>query len=538
MSEGLATTFHLLAGTSNEAAVRALTAVLDSPLEPVRRRALEALITRRSSGGKREVLARFEQLDERGLEYFKQNANRMAATLRAALLDADDPLRGNACRATLLLGEVDLIPALVGALDNAHGPLADELAAALIELAQRLATQLLASDDTPGRRDPQTIRSTVLGALERAVRGYRAQDRPELVEAFLLLTPADNVVLQELLASSANRAVAVLADQFTHHPHPAAMDLVLNLLDEPKPAAAVIGAVARRRDLEFARRLLQKVGEHPTRTLRHNLRRIRSLACLQNDLTAIDQLDEPQQAAAIELTVLTSIPRDEAFRVVQHLLLHGLPAARQAAARALEEFNGTAANDLAVQALDDPDPHVQARILAHIRRRGIPGILPRLVDKAESPHEVVRAAAQETLAEFSFKRYWGAFDMLEDDVRRTTGKMVRKIDPYAVPLLQQYLADAGRGNRLRAIEVAVTLQLVPTLEDRLIEMLDDEDHIIRHRVVAALAHVVSPTSEAALRAALEDPSETVRQAARSSLDERRLFDQWQQVWESPKEAAP
>ena len=36
----------------------------------------------------------------------------------------------------------------------------------------------------------------------------------------------------------------------------------------------------------------------------------------------------------------------------------------------------------------------------------------------DSPHAVVRKAARESLAEFSFRRYLAAFDMLDEEVRQ------------------------------------------------------------------------------------------------------------------------
>ena len=80
---------------------------------------------------------------------------------------------------------------------------------------------------------------------------------------------------------------------------------------------------------------------------------------------------------------------------------------------------------------------MQANALRQLRTRGIPGALTRLVDMMESPHEVVRRAVRESLAEFNFKRFLAAYDMLDDEVRRSTGAMVRKIDPEATPQLQR-----------------------------------------------------------------------------------------------------
>jgi len=533
VSEGLATTFQVLTQTPNEAAVRALTAVLDSPLEPIRRQALETLIARRTSGGKREVLARIDQLDEKGLAFFRARAARMTSTLRAAVLDANDPLRNNACRAALLLNEVDLIPALVSVLEDHQDPDRAQIAGVLMELAKCLADQLHDPQAPSGHRDPRAVRDNVLGALERAIRQFTRHDRPELAEAFALLVPASNAVLTQTLNSSGNPATALLLEQFTRNPHPAILQLVLDLFDDPKAPMAVITAVARRADLDFVQRLLRKTAGEPAPAMRKNLKRVHSLAWLQGDAALIDQLSDEEQAAALNLGMLTKTPRDQLFRLIRHLLQHGGQRARRAAARALEQFNGKEANELTLQSLDDPDPFVQAAILGHLRQRGIPGVMPRLVEMARSPHQVVREAAQENLGEFSFDRYREAYGMLDDDVRRSTGEMVKNVDPFTVPLLREELAHASRARRLRGIEMAVNLELVDQVDHELATLAEDEDLIVRLEALAALSRATSPESDRVLREAAKDPNERVRDAARRSLEERNVVSQWMEIWGSP-----
>ena len=535
MSEGLAATFQVLVQTPNEAAVRALTAVLDSPLEPIRRRALEALIERRSSGGKREVLARIDELDERGLDFFRARAARMTSTLRAAILDVEDPLRSNACRAALILNEVDLIPALVSVLEDQRDPGGTEIARTLIELADCLANQLLDPQATAARRDPQAVRNNVLGALERAIRRFSRQDKHELVEAFALLVPASNTTLFQTLNSSGNPATSLLLEQFTQNRHPAVIQLVLDLFEDVKAPVAVITAVARRADLEFVRRLLRKTVDEPAPGVRKNLKRVRSLAWLHRDTWLIDRLSDEEQHAALNLGLLTKTPRDQLFILIRHLLENGGVRARRTAAKALEQFNGKEANELALWALDDPDPFVQVGVLSHFRQRGIPGAMPKLVEMAKSPHQSVREAAQENLGEFSFERYLGAYGMLDEEVRQSTGEMVKQVDPYTIPLLREELVSPLRAKRLRGIEMAVNLDLIDQVRDEMVTLLDDEDLIVRLEVIAALAKSASRESETLLRERLNDPNERVREAALRGLEERSLVSQWQKVWDSPNQ---
>ena len=68
----------------------------------------------------------------------------------------------------------------------------------------------------------------------------------------------------------------------------------------------------------------------------------------------------------------------------------------------------------------------------------------------DSPHSVVRKAARESLAEFSFRRYLAAVENVRR--RRAAGPPAcwcRKIDPQTVPLLKEELRSPMRTRRLR-----------------------------------------------------------------------------------------
>ena len=252
-----------------------------------------------------------------------------------------------------------------------------------------------------------------------------------------------------------------------------------------------------------------------------NLKRIDAIPWLQRSGAPWRQLDDAAQHALVRLAIASNIPRLQVFGVLESVLLHGNAGGRREAARALAEFHGAEANALALKALDDPDPQVQAHIVAQLRGRGIPGVLPGLVEMVDSPHAVIRKAAQESLAEFSFRRFLGSFDLLDDDVRRSTGLLVKKIDPQTGPLLKEELHSPVRTRRLRALAIARLIDLVERLEEPIRKLLaDDDDHMVRMEAAAALGRSDSEASRLALERALGDRSETVRETAARSLQER------------------
>ena len=262
---------------------------------------------------------------------------------------------------------------------------------------------------------------------------------------------------------------------------------------------------------------MRKIGAEPSPAVAANLKRIENVAWLQSEPALLERLDDAGQYAAVQLAMRSGMNRWAVFKMIEFLLQHGNDGGRRAASAALEQFSGVEANALCLRALSDPSPEVQANALRQLRARGIPGALSRLVEMMETPHEMVRRAVRESLAEFNFRRFLAAYDMLEDEVRRSTGSMVRKIDPEAIPQLQEEVAAKSRTRRLRAIHAAVSMGAAVDVEEQLVQRLADEDHVVRAEAARALGDCNTPAAWDALADACGDRSIVVQEAAEESL---------------------
>ena len=109
--------------------------------------------------------------------------------------------------------------------------------------------------------------------------------------------------------------------------------------------------------------------------------------------------------------------------------------------------------------------------------------------------------------------------MFDDDVRRSTAALVKKIDTQSIPLLNDELPSPIRTRRIRGLAIARAMDAVESVEDAVIALLQDEDHVVRVEAAIALASSLSPASIVALTAALNDKSEVVRLTAQRSLQE-------------------
>jgi len=517
VSESLNTTFAILSKSRNDAAIAVLFPLLESPHPNIAEAAVRALLDRRSPRGTRELLRRLPSMDERWKNIISARRGRMTAVLRDAILGTDDQQYKNACQAILWFREYDLVPALINSAEDPANPQAGLAAQTLRDLAQMLYEELAGPRDYKERRDPQVVRKHVVTTIEASILRFDKHRCREIVESFLVLVKSSNSQLRKILADPYNASFLTVVDVLTHNAQPGVMSLLLNFMDDPDSPHAALNALAHRNDVKFIKCLVEHVGDQPSAHHLTNLKRIKQIAWATTGHRALATFDDAAQFAAVGLVMLSGLGQFEKFEFIELLLNHGNVGGRRAAAKALADFSGADANALAKQLLADPDAQVQAAAVSQLRPRGIPGALTTLLEMIDSPFEEVRQAVRDNLDEFSFKRFLGAFDMLEDDVRQSTGALVKKIDPQTVPTLVNELEAPARTRRLRAMEVAEALDVVAELEPSILQQLGDSDHMIRVMAAQVLAACNTAATQRALREALLDRSVIVQETAEASL---------------------
>ena len=521
-ASGLPLTFDLLARTPNEAAIGVLIPALDAADTAIQLGALRAILDRRSPVGQREVLKRLHTASHHWRAIIDERRGRMTHALRDGVLGTEDQLCQNACQAILWFREYDLVPALVTAMedhDHSHCAL---LGSTLLGLADLLYEELTQPRDYSNRRDPLLVRRNVTGSLEAAVRHHGKNSRREIIDAFLMLAGRDNVTLKLILQDPHHVAYLPVVDALLRNPRLGVMRLLLSYLEDPHAPSAAISVLAHRSDRAFIEMLLERIGSEPSQQAASNLKRIDNIVWLRGNEAFVDQLDEAGQQGLLALVTASGMKRGDVLKLLERLLRGGTPGGRRAAARALGAFNGAEANALALVALEDSDPQVQATIVAQLRQRGIPGALGRLIDLVDHPDETVAAKARESLSEFNFDRFVAAFDMLDDEVRRSTGSLVKKVSPQAVATVREEMQSLSRMKRLRALGIAEAMQAVGELEDDIVGLLADSDHLVRAEAARVLGGSRSSAARAALQSATSDRSPAVRDAAERTLERLSL----------------
>ncbi len=519
MKNGLNATFDFLAKTENKKAVEVLTAGMDCSHKPSRTRSVKAILQRRDEEGHAEVFRRLAKLDEKSHSYIKERAKRLVGVVSHTLEEGDHKQAVEACDAILEFRLYDVLPGLLATAEKQSCRESDLAAETILKLAELFYGELSGADDQPRRKDIENVRRQMTSTLEDAARRYLKHNRLEIVEAFLLVAKSSNATLRNLLRSPEEAAHAAVVEVLNTSQHGGVIRLLLSFLEDPQMPRCALRVMCKRTDPKFVTNLLQRAcpGQSRVKTYIETLRRFNDITWAEPEYEMLAGLDEENQGNAVELLMASSLDRQRVLDILEYMLADGKPLGRRTAARALADLPGPRADALALKSLEDSDPGVRANILKQLRPRKIPGamtLLIRMVDKAPEP---VRAALSETMPEFSFRQFVTNFDSMPEGIQPLSGQLVRQIDLNTPKLLQIELGVLSPVRRRRAINVAAAMGLVRELEEFIVPLMSDNDHMVRVAAAQALADCETETSWESLRDALFDSSVVVQEAAERSL---------------------
>lgn len=517
MSDALEITFETLTASRNDATNAVLLAALQSTDGDVYDSALKSVVARRHKAGHLAVLSMWHRLSPKQRQYLQEGRGRISGALRDGVLSEEERLFENACEVVEYFGEFDLISTLVTLAENQKHVHAEAATQLVLRLVQQLSDMIHGPRDYEDRRNPEALSRIVLESLERSVERFRTHKRSELIEAFVILGGLSSNVLRQILDEPHHPCYLTVINTLTNSDSAGVVEFLLRSLKTEHTSLNVLNVVSKRDDPTFVKKLLEFTDNLLTGKVAKNISRIRSFAWLQSGERGFQMFDEIDQARCIKLVECSGVKPDEFLDLLENILKRGAPEARWAACEALATIPGDRGNHLVLNAINDADPMVQAAATRQIRDRHIPGAMAILLRQIDSPHDEVRDATCQALSEFSFANFLTSFEGLHDDARRTTGALVKKADPETVPGLLSEMKENSRKRRLRAIEMADVMELVPQVSDGLIELLEDDDHLVRAAAADALQFCPTAKVQDALRRAANDRSPAVQNSAKSSL---------------------
>jgi len=518
---GIDKTLQVLAETRNGAASDLLLPALDSTLSVVAEGAVVAILERQCSDGELELVRRWRNMSPRWHELISERSSRLHNAIRTAIVGKESKLCVSGCAALVDLGEFDLLPTLISVAEDTKHPCSTQAAETVLEVANKIYK--LASeprDYRAERRDPQLLIRNAAKTLEGSIKRFAQHKRAEILESFLQLASRDNSTLKSILQNPKEGRYDAVIDALTYNQRPGTIRLLLNFLDDPQAPESLLKIIRERIDTEFIVRLLAKVEKDLTPIALRNLLRLRDFAWLDDELLTLDELDAASIATVAKLCTQSGMNRHRVFSVLQELIARDEPSGRLAAVKSLADFKGGAADDLLREAMDDIDPAVRASALLECRQREIPGTMQRLVASLDSEHEVEARVGRDCLGEFNLNRFLTSFEKFDESNRVSTGALVRKIQKDAEEMLKVELQAPARTRRLRALEAAPYLDVLPEVLPEVMPLTEDEDHFIRAASATVLGYCDTQDARDALRKLLVDSSRQVQEAAEHALQKQ------------------
>ena len=519
MSRGLNATFGYLAKTKNKKAVEVLRAGLNCQHRPSRTRCVQSLLDRLEPEGHAEVFRLLPTMDEKCHSVVRERCKRLVDIVSETLLKGDHKEAAKACAAVLKFRLYDVLPALLKAAEKEDCPETYLAAQTTLKLAKLFYGELSGADGQPQRNDIENVRRRMTSALEEAARKYYRHQHIEIVEAYLLIAKSSNVTLRNLLRSPEEAAYRAVIEVLEKSSHGGVIRLLLGFLDDPQMPRQAMRILCGRSDPKFVKNLLRRACSEQVRPKAYaeTINRFNSIAWAEPQHKTLESLDGNHQSLAVVLLMGTSVDREKILDVLEYLLAEGKDEGRRAAAAAIADFSGPRADKITVKSLNDSDAEVRAHLLKQLRPRKIPGAMTFLIRMADEAPEPVRKALHEALPEFSFRQFMMNFDSLPEDLQEFSGHLVCQIDTDTPELLSAELEVLSPVRRRRAVNAALIMGLVREMEEKVVALLSDPDHMVRVAAAQALSQCETVESWDSLREALLDRSVVVQEAAEQSL---------------------
>ncbi len=359
-----------------------------------------------------------------------------------------------------------------------------------------------------------------LTALVRAVDRYREHHRVELLEAFLLITTTGNHTLTQLLSDPTHPAHDHMVTMLRTTPSIGAIEVLAKLYDDPQTPLPLLEIAAERSDPHFRAHFLQAIGNPPSSRVLQNIQRVKKLLLLEKVADDWFQLSAEAQAVAVQLVVASRFSRRTKLSIIDSFIAKGHPAARLTASEALGYMELPEAVTRLENLLSDADPRMVAVAAKALRRHGHTEAIQRLAGLLTHRDEQVRRVARSGLRDFTFLRYVGQFDQLENALRSELGHIVKESDPAYLEGLQREITAATLSRKLRGLQMAAAMRAVDELRDVVILQASHRDAAVRAEALTALVAARGEEVQETLELATKDTNALVRNRATQALGER------------------
>ncbi|MDR0609930.1 MAG: hypothetical protein LBG58_07465 [Planctomycetaceae bacterium] len=532
MPSSINITIQTLAQSRNKSAIPLLEKALDSSSKGVRKSAGNQFINFTGVKSVWKLINKFDPSDEIIINIFNSHREKVFSALRAAITGEDPYLARNAFRVIYTQRYFEILPAMLTAfLDQDRSEEEDtSLSEGILKLIEKYVLAL--EERKNRRRFNEMVLSEIVAVLLRGLKDFHRNDPDLFVLVFLQIYPFltdKHSALTKLLHVPSSAFYGVVHRSLLSGREPYIFRFFVHCFSNTNPPQVALTVFSKRFDMPFIAYFLKSLEKPISTPLKINLAVVRPIEWLNSFRSLLDRLDEQAQAGLALLVQNVGFSENEVKSKLLDLLHYSKPQSRLEALTALAQFSGEEIDQLIWDAGGDSDPNIQANALVLLSKRDIQNANFRILQFANSPHEIVRETIQKLLPDFRLSRFFEMFDHLTEEQRRSMFNVVKILDSQIIDELSRILIVGEPRDQAKALLCIDYGSIVLPLEDSLCGVLaKGELAAIRVKAAELLAAGQRDLSRSTLVQALHrDPDPTVRATAKSSLEKRPP--QWEQL---------
>ncbi|WP_197532507.1 HEAT repeat domain-containing protein [Symmachiella macrocystis] len=520
MTNGFSKTFDCLARTTNSHALDVLIVALDVPREEVRDHAVKAVLKRRNPRGHVELLRRFHILPDATRNMLEPYAGTMGKALRQCANSGEQQLESNALQFIREFEVYDQVPILLEFLAEQSQ---QEHHRYCLETVEELANTLYehvnqTTKDNKYLRDARLIQLRIVSALEKICGQPHIPGFERLLESLFILGDLEVGEIRKMLRQDGHPRRKHAEDLLRSSDHPGIMQLVVDFMALSHPSYLSFRCLAERDDPQFICHLLRTWPRSLTISQRKNFKQIETVCWLEAQPLELELIPTELHAKLLQFVNATSIKREFKLHVAEWVVSHGCEEARRAATDMLDELDGGRMHTLIEEGLESDDEEVQAWATSQLRAKRVPEAFTKLIERLDSPMEQVQQAAREELEDFNLRRILTLYDLLDTQTCRLAGILIQKIDPDALQKLSQEMTGPMRSKRMRATQAAIAMGLQEPLSETFIQLLEDDDVLVRRTATEVVGQIPGEQSLTALQGMLDDSNPRIREIAQQGIE--------------------
>lgn len=517
MADPLSKTFSFLTRSGNPIAGRLLLRSLRVNSKPVQRLAVEAILRRGEPDSQRELIRAYPSF-EPDLQTILDDAHSSLFTVvRDVLRGTDRPLRHAALefvRTALAYPHVECLLRLM--LEG--GGTAETAFDALTQIVDRLEEQSFENRTT--ERSATRIREQTAEKIHSWLPRFRTAARlPDLIDDVLVLASAESRVIRNLLIEAEPDLVQASWHRLETGTHRGLIRQLFALLDRESFTDRAAAILQRRDEPDFVVQMLRAVSPRDLRS--RGMRQLTRFAWLNVDSPDLDWVPDDGHATIVHLVDATGMTTDGKFRLYRWMITNGSLPGRLAASALLAETDPDAIESAVYDGLKSEDVAIQAWATSRLRDRPTPEAFTKLIRQLDNADETVRRVARDEFNGFDAELLLELFDELSPHICRRVGALAEKIDHGTIDELIAYLQHPIRRKRVTAMRAICAMGFQRRAEDELLDLLQDDDYVVRRSAIDALQACNSAQVDRGLAMLLGDDDPRIRNAVHRNLIERR-----------------